>query len=151
MQHQIEFVRKTRSSFLHACKDLSLEQMNQIPAGFNNNILWNFGHMIVTQQGLCYGLCGLPQKIDKDMIAKFRRGSKPESFVGIEEFNFLKELSVSLIDEFEQDLKMGIFTKYAPFTNSLQLEIDSFEKAVKFNAYHEGLHFGYALALRRLV
>lgn len=151
MQHQIEFIRKTRSSFIHACKHLSIEQLNHIPAGFNNNIIWNFGHIIVTQQGLCYGLSGLPQKIDKDFIARFRRGSKPDSFVSSEEYSYLQELSTSLIDEFETDLKTGIFTRYTPFTTSLQLEIDSFDKAVKFNTYHEGLHFGYALALRKLV
>ena len=151
MQHQIELIRKTRASFVHTCRELSIEQLNQIPAGFNNNIIWNFGHIIVTQQGLCYGLSGLPQKIDNQLIAKFRRGSKPEGFVTEAEYNYLQEISVTLMDEFEADLQAGIFTRYSPFTTSLRVEVDSFEKAVTFNAYHEGLHFGYALALRKLV
>ncbi|MFZ4544646.1 MAG: DinB family protein [Saprospiraceae bacterium] len=151
MKHQIEIMRKTRSSFIYACKDLSIEQLNLIPAGFNNNIIWNFGHIIVTQQGLCYGLSGLPQKVDKDLIAKFRRGSKPEGFVSAEEYSYLQDLSVSLIDEFEADLKTGIFKEYSPFMTSLRVEVDSFEKAVMFNAYHEGLHLGFALAQRKLV
>jgi hypothetical protein len=151
MKHQIEIMRKTRSSFIYACKDLSIEQLNQIPAGFNNNIIWNFGHIIVTQQGLCYGLSGLAQKVDKDLIAKFRRGSKPEGFVSAEEYQFLQELSVSLIDELETDIQAGIFKEYSPFMSSLRVEVDSFEKAVMFNAYHEGLHLGFALAQRKLV
>jgi len=32
----------------------SLEQLNKIPEGFNNNLIWNIAHCVVTQQLLCY-------------------------------------------------------------------------------------------------
>ena len=29
----------------------NLEQLNTIPKGFNNNLIWNLGHIMVVQQG----------------------------------------------------------------------------------------------------
>jgi hypothetical protein len=43
MKEQLEITRKTRAAFVYLCKNLSMEQMNYIPEGFNNNIIWNFG------------------------------------------------------------------------------------------------------------
>jgi DinB superfamily len=152
MKDALEIIRKTRASFIGMTKNLSIEQMNLVPEGFNNNILWNFGHIIAVQQGLCYGLGGLPQNVDKSLVDKYKRGSIPDMFISVDEFELLKELSVSLIDTFEQDIAKGIFPKaYHPYMTLLGVEIDSFDKAIVFNAYHEGLHYGYAMSLKRAV
>jgi DinB superfamily len=152
MKDALEIIRKTRASFIGMTKNLSIEQMNLVPEGFNNNILWNFGHIVVVQQGLCYGLAGLPQNVDKSLVDKFRKGSIPDMFISAEEFENLKSLSVSLIDTFEADIAKGIFpTNYHPLMTALGVEIDSLEKSIMFNAYHEGLHFGYAMSLKRAV
>ena len=152
MKEQIAIIKKTREGFINLMTPLSIEQLNHIPAGFNNNILWNFGHIIVIQQGLCYGLAGLPQNVDKALIEKYRKGTKPESVISVEEFEALKNLSVSLLDTFENDLeKKSQFKIAKPLMTALGYEIDTFEKAVQFNTFHEGLHYGYTLSLRRAV
>lgn len=43
----------------------SLEQLNKIPAGFNNNLIWNIGHIIVAQQSLIYQLSNLQCKYQR--------------------------------------------------------------------------------------
>jgi DinB superfamily len=152
MKDALEIIRKTRASFIGMTKNLSIEQMNLIPEGYNNNLIWNFGHIVVVQQGLCYGLAGLPQNVDKSLAIKFKKDSIPNTFISAEEFETLKALSVSLIDTFEADIAKGIFpTLYQPFMTLLGVEIDSLEKAIMFNAYHEGLHYGYAMSLKRAV
>jgi hypothetical protein len=151
MQHSIDIIRQSRAVFIHLCRNLTMEQMNLIPAGFNNNIIWNFGHSVVTQQSLCYSLSGLPLKIEKSLLDKYRRGSKPEGFITEDEYQMLQALSVSLINELEKDLEAGIFKQYSPFMTSLNVEVDSIEKAIAFNAYHEGLHLGTMLALKKMV
>ena len=65
MKEQLEIIRKTRESFVLMCQNLSIELMNKIPEGYNNNLIWNFGHIIAVQQGLCYGLAGLPMNIER--------------------------------------------------------------------------------------
>ena len=150
MQQQIEIIRKTRAAFIYLCKNLTMEQMNNIPEGFNNYIIWNFGHIIVTQQGLCYGLAGVPLKVEKSLTAKYKKGTKPEGIVSEAEYLELQALSVSLINEFEKDYEAELFTQYSPYMTSLNVELDSIEKATAFNAFHEGLHFGAMLALKNL-
>jgi DinB superfamily len=152
MKDALEIIRKTRAGFIGMTKNLSIEQMNLVPEGFANNIIWNFGHIVMVQQGLCYGLAGLPQNVDKNLAMKYKKGSTPDTFISAEEFELLKSLSVSLIDTFEADIAKGIFpTNYQPFMTLLGVEIDGLEKAIMFNAYHEGLHYGYAMSLKRAV
>jgi DinB superfamily len=152
MKEQIAIIRKTRAGFINLMTPLSIEQLNHIPTGYNNNILWNFGHIVVTQQALCYGLSGLPMNVDKALLDKYRKGAKPESFIPSEELELLKNLSVSLLDTFDTDIKKkSLFKEVKPYMTSLGYEIDSIEKAIQLNTFHEGLHYGYAMSLKRVV
>jgi hypothetical protein len=57
----------------------TLEQL-KVPEGFNNNIIWNIAHVIVTQQILVYKLSGLPMIVTDEMVEKYRKGTKTEHF-----------------------------------------------------------------------
>jgi hypothetical protein len=54
----------------------TLEQLNKVHEGFNNNIIWNIAHVIVTQQILVYKLSGLPMIVTDEMVEKYRKGTK---------------------------------------------------------------------------
>ena len=75
MKSQIETIRKTRTFLLEQIKNLSNEEFNRVAEGFNNNIIWNLGHMIAAQQGICYKRASLPTLISDDFWEKFRSGS----------------------------------------------------------------------------
>ncbi len=49
MNKQIEILRNTRKHLLSFINDLSTEELNEIPQGFNNNIIWNLAHLTATQ------------------------------------------------------------------------------------------------------
>ena len=68
MTKQIEIIKKTRVSLLELVKDLSTEQLNKIPDGFNNNIIWNLAHMIAAQQGVCYVRAGLAPVVGEKLV-----------------------------------------------------------------------------------
>jgi hypothetical protein len=59
-------------------KGYSLAQLNSIPQGHNNNLIWNIAHIIVVQQMLVYKLSGLPMKISDTLVEKYKKGTKPE-------------------------------------------------------------------------
>jgi hypothetical protein len=152
MTFQLEIIRKERLRFIELMDTLSIEQLNHIPEGFNNNIAWNFGHIVVVQQMLCYSLAGLPMSIDAVYVEKYRRGTKPDVFIHQNELDVLKAMSVSLIDMFEKDIEKGIFpTNINLFKTLLGVELTTYEQAVLFNTFHEALHYGYAMPLRRAV
>lgn len=147
----IDTIQATRTLFLKLVDGLSIDQLNKIPEGFNNNIIWNFGHVIVSQQILCYKLAGLPLKIDEAYISKYSKGTKPESFIDENELAFLKQQATQLIDELIADIEKGLLNNYTNYTTSFGIALNSIEDAVKFLTMHEGLHLGYAMALKRIV
>ena len=61
----IEIIRKLRSTVLSVVSEYSTEQLNKIPGGFNNNIIWNLGHIIASQQGICYKRTGVPTVVSE--------------------------------------------------------------------------------------
>jgi len=115
MKAQIETIRKTRSFLLGQIKDLGTELLNQVPEGFNNNIIWNLGHMIAAQQGMCYKRAGLPTMVGEDFWEKFRTGSKPQGALNDEEITAIKALLLTTLDKLDADYNNNIFGNYTPW------------------------------------
>ncbi len=72
----------------------SLEQLNKIPEGFSNNLIWNIAHIVVTQQLLVYKLSGLPMIVSDEMVEKYKKGTKPEQEVTQAEVDEIKIFNV---------------------------------------------------------
>ncbi|WP_224998507.1 DinB family protein [Cesiribacter sp. SM1] len=151
MDFQLHLIRKTRENFFKLMDGLSIDSLNKVPEGFNNNIVWNFGHILVSQQILCYHLSGLRMQLDPELIRRYRKGSKPEAPVGEAELEQLKNYAVSTADQLEKDLKEGVFQNFNEYLTSYGLVLTSIGEAVAYNAQHESLHLGYAMALKKLV
>ena len=151
MNTSIETIQEVRKAFLNLIEGLTIDEINKIPEGFNNNIIWNFGHVIVSQQLLCNKLAGLPLNLDESYVTRYSKGTKPESFLDEKELAVLKELSVSTINQLVSDINVNLFGSYQLYKTSLNVELNNIDDAVKFLTMHEGLHFGYALALKKLV
>ena len=119
----------------------------------NNNIVWNFAHIIVTQQILCYKLSGVNACVDQNMVENYRKGSKPDSErpINRDEFENLIELLGQTTYNLEVDFKNGMFPSYNTYTTSYGMTLSSIEEAIRFNNVHEGLHFGSILNLKKLV
>lgn len=129
----------------------SLEQLNKIPVGFNNNLIWNIGHVIVAQQSLIYMGSNLPMYISKELVTLYKPGTKPTQAVSQPEADELKELLTSLIDTTRSDFDKNIFTTYNERTTALGFHLGSVRDAFEFNNFHEGLHLGYMMSLRKFV
>jgi len=151
MTKQIEIIRKTRTFLLENLKDLTTEQLNKIPEGFNNNIIWNLGHMIAAQQGVCYIRAGLKSHMTEDFINTFKSGTKPERVFSEAEIENIKSLLFSTIDQVEDDYKNHIFGGYTAWTTRYSVEMNSIDDAITFLPFHEGLHAGCSTALKKLV
>jgi len=143
--------RETRNNMIKLMNAFSLDQLNKIPTGFNNNLIWNFAHVLVTQQLLCYGLSGLSIKLEKDIITTYRKGSAPDGGVDQAAVDQFIDQSSSLLDQFQTDYQAGLFKEYKTYTTSYNVTLSSVEEGFQFNLAHEALHLGTMLALRKLV
>lgn len=145
-------VQKTiREILLKILDNHSLEQLNKIPDGFNNNIIWNIGHCISSQQVLVYKLSGLPTMVSEEFIAKYRKGTKPEGDVSQAEVDEIRTLLSTTLEKTKNDFESGLFVDYNEYTTSVGFTLRHVQGALDFNNYHEGLHSGIAMALRKLV
>ena len=103
MQNIIERYKKLRLYLLDGIKDLSVEQLNEVPAEFSNNIIWNIAHLVVTQQIICYKRAGKDISIDTDFFEQFKPGSKPEVVFDEAFIKKVKTVFIESIDALEKD------------------------------------------------
>ncbi|KAF2514604.1 DinB family protein [Flavobacterium foetidum] len=145
-------VQKTiREILLKILDSHSLEQLNKIPDGFSNNLIWNIGHCISSQQVLVYKLSGLPTMVSEEFIAKYKKGTKPEGDVSQAEVDEIRTLLSTTLEKTKNDFESGLFVDYHEYTTSLGYTLKNVQGALDFNNYHEGVHTGIAMSLRKLV
>ena len=151
-EHVFKYIRRNREVFLELVNGLSIEQLNKIPEGFNNNIAWNFGHIVISTQLLCYVRPNVKPGIEIPFREKYQKGSKPEGIITQEEIDALKEQLLSTINTIEQDLQKGVFKNIQPYsTHTYRHEMNTIEEVLTCTLAHDSMHYGYAVAQRKRV
>jgi len=149
MDWAFDIAIKNRKLLENFIENHTLEELNKVPKGFNNNIIWNIAHTIVTQQLLVYNLSGRPMLLSEEMVAAYRKGTKTERDLSQDEVNLVKGLLFSTIEKTKEDYLNKFFQSYTEYTVSTKSTLSNVEEAIDFNNFHEGIHFGYILALRK--
>lgn len=144
----ILYVRKLQLSLI---KDLTDAQLNHIPEKFNNNIIWNLAHVAAVLQRITYTRSGLDGPLDESFCDLYKNGTKPTLDLSKEEIDFVKNQLINGVDQLNLDFNAGKFVDYQNWTTSFGIEINSIDAAIAFLPYHEGLHTGALLAIRKLV
>jgi len=151
MQKTFDITRTSRKVLLQFLENHTLEQLNKIPEGFNNNLIWNIAHIVVVQQMLVYKLSGLPMLVSDEMVDKYKRGTKPEQDVTQAEVDEIKSLLFETIDRTEADYAAKIFKNYQGFTTMSGFTLENAEDALGFNYYHEAVHTGIMMGIRKFI
>jgi hypothetical protein len=133
----------SRKAMAAYARTLSLDQLNYIPAGFNNNIAWNLGHIVSVQQLLVYGLSKVPFVVDDYIIQNFRAKTKPEGAYTQEQIDMILDAYEKTNEIMEADYNANKFGTPTPFVSkSTNATYESIESIIAFNLFHEGLHTG---------
>lgn len=151
MESSFDITRSSRENIALILGNHTEAQLNQIPSGFSNNLIWNIGHIVVVEQMLIYGLSGLPLGVDDLMVNSYRRGTKPSGTVSQSEIEKIRSLLVKLPQKTKRDFGLGVFKTYKEFTTMTGFTLRSVEDAIKFNNYHEAIHTGIMMAISKLV
>lgn len=143
--------KTSRKLYLEFFDKYSLEQLNTVPHKFNNNLIWNIGHIIAAQQSLVYRSSNLPMNISDAYFDQYKPGTKPSGAVSQSEVHEIKSLLTSMIDQTEADLSNGKFVSFTERTTITGFHLGSLQDALTFNNYHEGLHLGYMKSIAKFV
>ena len=151
MNQAFDITTQNRKVLLTFLQNYSLEQLNTVPPGFSNNIIWNVAHIIVVQQLLVYKLSGFQPMVSSDLIKKYSRGTKPEDDATEDEVEEIKGLLFKTIEQTKTDFENSIFKEYREFTNDLGFTLKSIEEAISFNNFHEAVHLGIIMSIKKFV
>jgi hypothetical protein len=154
MNKHIQKIHHFRKFILQNIETLSVEQLNEIPQGFKNNIIWNLGHLIASAQMIFYKRAGLPLTIDEKYITPFLPNSQPDGYITATEVENLKALALSTIENMQTDYDSQDFSHYVKSENIERvygIEVLTIDDALEFLLYHEGYHTGKIIALKQLI
>lgn len=146
----INAARLTRSYMKKRVDGLSKEQLLALPEGAENNILWNVGHIVLTNYRLLYRPSGGTVPVPSTWDGWFLPGTSPANWgtTPPSADDVLKEFQTQN-DRIQSDHEAGLFKTYKPFTLKSGSSLNSVDEALAFNLMHEGIHIGAIIALRR--
>lgn len=151
MNYTFDITLKTRAIYHQFLETLTLDQLNTKPKGFNNTIYWNIKHVVITQQLLVYKLSGLAALVSEVEIEAFRKGTKSGGKATKGDVELLKTQLFSTLEKTKEDYENGLFKTYNEYTVSTKSTLTNVDEALEFNNFHEGIHFGYILAMKKVL
>ena len=149
MEKTFDIILKNRKILHDFLQNTPKEDLFRVPEGFNNNIWWNIAHVVVTPQLLLYKLSGLDFTIEEELVNKYKKGTFPEGEPSQTEMEKIKTYLLSTVEQFQQDYERGTFKNFQEYMTTPKVGLNSVEDALQFNVFHEGLHLGSILALKR--
>ena len=152
MDTLFRITKNIRKQFLYFIEHYTLEQLNTIPQGFSNNMIWNIGHCIATQQSLIYKLSGLPMYVSDAFIDTYRNGTVPTGKTTQQEVDYIKSILFTTIVQTQEDFSKNCFVTYHEYTTkSTGFTMENANQAAEFNNFHEGVHLGIILQIRKFL
>ncbi len=151
LQRALNITRTSRNLHLKVLNSLTLEQLNTVPNGYKNSLFWNFAHIVVTQQLLVYKLGDSDMIVSDEWVELYRKGSVFTKPASENDLILLKELLIKTIDKTEDDLKANLLNSITPYMTSTGYELKNLEDVFQFLNFHEGIHFGYILSMKKAV
>lgn len=148
-----QIVKNSRQQVQDVVEGLSAEQWMMIPAGHDNNIAWNVGHLIWAQIGLTYGHSSLEAPMDRAAyIPLYGIGTSPATWTADPDPEELLKVFISLPDQMIADAKSGKFdhVEFQPWQTGGGARFDTLLDMMVYNCAHEGEHRGMIMALKNL-
>jgi hypothetical protein len=138
MQH-MEIVRGITENTLSRIPD---EIADIIPAGYNNNIRWNFGHIAYIQEKLVFELAGEEAGVPGHYKELFSAGTKPADWNGTPpSFAEISEVLKNQKDRLKEYIPGHFHQKLKePFTNRAGITFHTVGETFLFSFYHEAMH-----------
>lgn len=147
-----QFAIAIRNKIADKVSKLTIEQLNKIPGGCNNNIAWQLGHLVVSSEILCYQRTGVQPEKNIPSADKYRNGSRPESFIEQSEIDDLLRRLLKSYNVIIEDYNNGTFKNIIPYaTHTFGVEMTTIEEVFSVCSHHDVLHAGQISIMERMV
>lgn len=150
----VELLTETRSICKRVCEGVDPAIADILPDGCRNNLRWQLGHILLTQQLLILTLSGRELTVSDEWRAWFAKGSSPADFSDntpdwaelLGQMDALGEAVTGFVGKHEPDIALP-----KPYQTSTGPLLKTLGDAAHFSCVHEGLHTGVIMAYRRLI
>ncbi|MFA9455144.1 DinB family protein [Halalkalibacter sp. AB-rgal2] len=139
---QLKFVRKATIDYV---KGVNESRMEVVPAGVNNNIKWNLGHIYVVTEKFALQLTGEKVTVPDKFPELFNPCTSPKDWSSID--IPMKEELIILLNEQIVNVESLLSERIGEpikqiYNTSTGLQISNVAECLSFCLYHEGMHFG---------
>ncbi|MFC0187388.1 DinB family protein [Fictibacillus aquaticus] len=136
-----------RHNTLSVVEGVTEEMADIVPEGFNNNIRWQLGHIYLDQYDWLYHKINEDSPVPKHYRELFGYGTRPSDW----------KLSPPTLDELKNRLADQVDHIKEHFGRRLDEELESpaelgmntFAEILPRTFYHEGMHTGHIIALKK--
>lgn len=140
----------TRGYFLHNLEGVTNDQMLSVPDGMGHNVLWNLGHVVHSLYSMTYKPCGLPMPIPDSYEKLFKGGTSPKDWEATPDVTEVMEHMQNSSKIVAGELSKGTFNGFTKL-DLAGTPLTSIEQVLGFHLYHEGIHLGMCMELKKLV
>ncbi|MEO8376707.1 MAG: DinB family protein [Candidatus Sumerlaeota bacterium] len=125
---------------------------DRIPSGWNNNLRWHVGHLVIVPRRLTSMQFGEPLMMPEDYNKWFGRDSSPRSW-GNDPVPLLEQLTAELISAMDAvfaDMERRLLQPYPkPMVTVTGFTLKNPADALMMNVIHDGIHWGMMLSMAR--
>jgi hypothetical protein len=146
-----------RAETLKAFEGLTEELADRIPTGFRNNIHWHLGHIYFVTEYLATSQLKIPLHMPEGFTDRFVSGKSPldDTYPASLPNPTLPELKTLLTEQLDRIHKIypmdRLNESVSVINTSTGLPLVTPEQSLRYNLYHEGLHFGALSIYKRLL
>lgn len=151
MNSMFAITLRNRNILENFLNNFTLDQLNKIPVGFKNNIFWNIAHVVATQQLLVYKLSKLEMLLPEEWVNEFKKETKPERNYSQVDLDYLKDVLYSTISQTEKDYNENNFKEFINYETTNKFLLNCVEDSIQFNNFHEGMHLGIIMQMKKFV
>ncbi|MBY0122757.1 DinB family protein [Bacillus sp. S/N-304-OC-R1] len=149
-RHEVLFkqLESYRNGVLGSVKDVTEEEAEIIPKGFNNNIRWNLGHIFLDQYLWIQAITKEKTPVPDHYNTWFGFGTSPANFTA--ETPSLEELRDALKNQPSQ-IKEAYGQQLEVEYHPTEMGMQTIEQVLIRTIFHEGMHLQTILDIKKLI
>ncbi|MEH7443607.1 DinB family protein [Bacillus sp. JJ1122] len=149
-RHEVLFTQleSYRNYILGVVEQVTAEEADLIPQGFNNNIRWNLGHIYLDQYLWIQAVTKEKAPVTEQFNKWFGYGSSPANFTS--QTPSVVELRILLKDQpskIKEEYRNRLEEEFPP----TEMGMHTIEQVLTRTIFHEGMHLQTILDIKKLL